>query len=373
MQTNKIFLVIVLLYITAFFAHAFILKKTVYGDGIFYYSWIRSVVFDHDINFANEYTYFQVSQPKTTLELSGNKYSIGPALLWFPAFLWTQTPAGGSGYEFPYQLAVGLSSVLYAITGLVLLFILLHKYFSRLVSMSVTLATAGATNLLFYGAIDTVNSHAVSFFGAVLFLTVLFMKKRNWFLIGCTLGLIGLMRSQDLIYGLLVLPFIKPHEIFRFFLGLALFFLPQLTAWQLLYGTFWVSPYISTVEGFTFTQPHILGVLFSLQNGLVLWTPVSVLSFIGFFKKNSSVNLFFMAGIVLVQLYLVSTWSIWWQGASYSGRMFVSVLPILAFGMANLFSIFDNPRFRSTILLYAITIPLSLINALMIVYFLISR
>ncbi len=366
MQTNKIFFLIALLYLAAFFAHTLILKKTVYGDGIYYYSWVQSLVVDHDIRFT-------APQPTTPLGLVGNKYAVGPAILWSPWFVWIHILARGTGYEMVYQLAVGFSSVLYAITGLILLFILLNKYFSKSASLAAIIATAGATNLLFYGAIDPVNSHAVSFFAAVLFLTVLFMKKRNWFFIGCTLGLIGLIRSQDLLYGLLVLPYIKPQNIFRFVLGLLLIFLPQLTVWQLLYGTFWISPYINNIEGFNFTQPHILSVLFSLQNGLVLWTPVVLLGFIGLFKKNNTIHLFFMAGIVFIQLYLVSSWSIWWQGASYSGRMFVSVLPVLAFGMANLLSIFDNPRFRTTILLYAITLPLSAINAMMIVYFLLTH
>lgn len=205
MNINRILLTIALIYAVGFFGHALFLKKTVYGDGIYYYSWARSIIVDHNINFTDEYTHFDASQPATPIGLTGNKYTIGPAILWYPWFVWINPLVRGSGYEFPYQIIVGFSSVLYGLTGLTLLYVLLQRHFSKMVSIVTIIGIAGATNALFYLSMDTVNSHSVSFFAVALFLTFLFQKKQDWFLIGSSLGLVGLVRTQDLIVGLLVL------------------------------------------------------------------------------------------------------------------------------------------------------------------------
>ena len=374
MRTQKILLLIAACYLAGFLAHAAILKKTVYGDGIFYYSWMRSVVVDHDVAFSDEYAHFHTGQPTTSLRLPGNKYSIGPALLWSPWFFWTHSVVRGSGYELPYQLVTGLTGVFYALIGLLLLFLVLNKYFDNTASLAAIIGIAGATNLLFYGSLDTVNSHAASFFASVLFLTFLFQKPKNWFAVGCALGLVGLMRTQDLVFGLLVLPFIKPKEIPVFASGVLLFFLPQLAAWQLLYGKFWVSPYVSNIEGFNFLKPQLLGVLFSPTDGLFLWTPMILIASAGFWIKNTrGLPMKFMGIIVLLELYIIASWSIWWQGASYSGRMFVSSLPFFAFGLANLFSSFKVFKLRHLILNWCIVLPLNLVNCCLIVYFLLSH
>lgn len=372
-MANKLFLVIFFVYLAGFFAHAAYLKKTVYGDGIYYFSWLRSIVVDHDVQFTDEYTYFHASQPKTWLGVPGNKYTIGPAILWSPFYLWTYAIVHKTGFELPYQLAAGLSSVLYAIAALAFLYILLDDRFGKIVSIASIICIAFASNLFFYGSLDAVNSHAVSFFAATIFLTFLLAKKKNWLFISISLGLIGLIRSQDLILGMLILPFIKWKTLPQFLLGVVIGFIPQLIAWQLVNGNFWHSPYISSTEGFNFLHPQILSVLFSPQNGLFLWTPIVLLGFIGLWMRKRSFPLKLMGIVVCLQIFLVASWSIWWEGASYSGRMFVSILPLIGFGLANFFSIFNNPKLRFITLMYAITIPLSIINFFLIFFFLLTK
>lgn len=370
---RKLFAIIAALYLIGFCAHAFYLHKTVYGDGIFYFSWLRSGVVDHNWNFTNEYAYFHATQPMSPLRIPGNKYALGPALLWSPAYIWTHLLIHGTGYEFPYQIITGLMSVLYALSGILLLYLLLEKRFGKVASAAAIIGIAGATNLLFYGSLDAVNSHAISFFASTLLLTFLFQKQKHWFAIGCVVGLIALIRTQDAILGLMIVPFIEWKKIWRVILGFLCVFSLQLTAWQAVYGTFWKSPYISGTEGFDFLHPHIIGVLFSPQNGFILWTPIVLLGWIGLLYKRTDKKLLWMAGIVLLQLYLIASWSTWWEGASYSGRMFVSILPFIGFGLGNLFSVVITRRFRYQILFYGIVLPLSVINALMIVYFLLTK
>lgn len=373
MNIRTIFLTIVIVYLFGFLGHTLLLKKTVYGDGIFYFSWVKSMVVDHDANFTNEYNSFHANQPMTSGNVPGNKYTLGPALLWLPGYIQVHSIVRGRGTELPYQIVVGFSSLLYGLAGLVLMYLLLSTYFTKMVTMATLIGIAGATNALFYLSIDTVNSHAVSFFAVSLFLTFLFQKPKNWLLIGGALGLVGLMRTQDLVVGLLVLTFLQYKYILRFLAGLAIAFLPQLVAWQILYGKFWTSPYISGSEGFDFLHPHIAGVLFHPANGLVLWTPIILLGYVGYFMKKNNLPLKLMALILFLQLYLVASWSTWWQGASYSGRMFVGLLPLISFGLANFFSIFEQPKLRYHIIMFSVTLPLVVINVLMIVYFLLSH
>lgn len=372
---NTFFIVILAVYLVGFFGHALLLGKTVYGDGVYYFSWLHTMLIDHDVNFANEYQRLGGAQPMMPTGLAGNKYSVGPALFWTPAYISVNTVLGGSGYGLPYQLSVGLVGVLSAFFGLVLLFHVLKRYSSTTVSIMSVLTLAGASNLLFYGSVDAVNSHALTFFAAAVFIALLLLPKtKNWFAIGLALGFLGIIRTQDLLYGILLVPYVTKKSFIRLFLGPVIAFTPQLIAWQLLYGKFWVSPYLTGGEGFHFLRPQLLGVLFGVQSGLFLWTPITMLALLEFFfaKTKRIPHKFWMLAVFLLELYAVASWSTWWQGASYSGRMFVSSLPILAFGIASVFSWLATYRWTQAYFLVAIVAPLSALNAVSIIYFLLT-
>lgn len=360
MKFKRIILSISIIYLLGFLGHAFYLKKTVFGDGIFYFSWVRSVVVNHDINFTNEYSHFGVYA-------YGNKHPIGAPLFWLPWYTQTQTIIRGTGYELALQLLVGFISVLAALSGLILLYRLLTQVFSQTASALATMSIALTTNLLFYGSIDPVNSHAISFFAATIFLSFLFSKTVSPFLKGCALGFCALVRPQDAVLGLLAFP----KYTKTFFLGALLAFFPQLLAWYLLYGTPLISPYLSGGESFTWWSPHFFDVLFSPTNGLFLWTPMTLIAILGFIFWNDSRRTWFLALFVL-EVAIVGSWSIWWQGASYSGRMLVSTLPILAFGLAALYAKLATRGLRAKQVLLAIIGPLSIINAILIIRFLLQ-
>ncbi|MEK7587657.1 MAG: hypothetical protein AAB457_02470 [Patescibacteria group bacterium] len=375
MKHARWLLIIAAIYLAGFFAHALTLQKTVYGDGIFYYSWVRSIVVDRDINFTNEYRHFGVSAPATPKGAFGNKHPIGAPLFWLPWYAQAHAIIRGSGYELPYQLLVGLISVLAALTGLVLLYRLLLSFFSRTTSMLAITAIALTTNLFFYGSLDPVNSHAISFFAAVVFLSFLFSKKTHPFLTGCTLGFCTLVRPQDAALG--ILSFARPglaklKSSIAFFLGALFAFSPQLFAWYALYGTPWTSPYLAGSESFTWWPPHFLDVLFSPRNGLVLWTPIVFLALVGFIFWKSSLRRLFLL-FIFTEIAIIGSWSIWWQGASYSGRMFVSVLPILSFGLAALFQRLQKHGLKSRDILIILVGPLTVLNMLFIFFYLFTR
>lgn len=368
MKPNIAIVLIAAIYVLGFFSHAFFLKKTVYGDGIFYYSWLRSIVVDHDLNFANEYKYSHATQPVTLSGTYGNKYSIGPALLWAPLYMTVHTILRGDGWSFPYQLSVGITSVFAALTGLVLLVRILQKKSQGIIGLTLLLV-AGATNLLFYGSLDPVNSHALSFFAVTLLLALLASPSIEWVAVGVAVGLLASIRLQDVVFGLLLFPYRKKIQIIPLLYGLLLSLLPQLAAWYGVYGSL-ANPYLAGGEGFTFLHPHILPVLFSVRSGILLWTPVVAFGIAGLcinFRKN----LAYIAVFVL-ELLFVSSWSTWWQGASVSGRMFVSSLPLVAIGLASIIlPIYPNRLWRA--MLPALVLAFGVANAMGIAYYLMTN
>jgi hypothetical protein len=317
------------MYLLGFFAHALYLGKTVYGDGAYYYAWLSG---------------------------DPSKFSVGPALFWSPVYFVTHN-----------QFAVGLTSVLAAIFSLILLLDILQKKFGKTVGIATIAAVAGATNLLFYGSLDTVNSHALTFFAVTVFL-VLLLARRHWFAVGLALGVVGLMRTQDILFAILLIPVISKKNMLPMLTGFLIAFSPQLFAWYITTGNMFISPYLTGSEGFNFLHPHIFGVLFGTRNGLFLWTPITAIGVAGLVRARK----YWMLLVFILELYTVASWSTWWQGASYSGRMFVSSLPILAFGIASIFTWLAKFRWTLTYFILVIIAPLSVMNGISIIYFLLT-
>jgi hypothetical protein len=365
---HTVFLCIALLYCVGFFTHACIVKKTMYGDGMFYYSWLRSALIDHDMDFTDEYSHFAVRQPFTSAGFFGNKYTIGPALLWTPFFLITHSIVRGDGWTFAYDLTVGITSLFAALFGLLLLWRVLPG--SERTKIWTIILVAFATNLLFYGSLDIVNSHAISFFAACVFVSLLLTDQPNWFAVGLSLGYMSIVREQDLILSLLLLLYWKKIRWIPLVLGLFIFTIPQQIVRYLLYGSL-ANPYI-TSEGFIW-PPHIITVLFSRENGLFLWTPVVLIGVIGLFFWHKKYLARSMIAGFITELFIVASWSTYTQGGSYSGRMFVSILPFVAFGLA---TIIETISKKSSIIANVIpvyVVSLCAINIVSIVNFLLSH
>ena len=373
LQPVSLLLIVFLVYLTAYVSHSWYLKKTVYGDGIFYFSWVRSVIIDHDIDFRDEFITYNVPDAFIINELPKNKYGIGPAILWSAPFLWTHALVRENGYTFPYQFVTGLATVLYVITGLILLYRLLCTITKPMIASITVILIAVASNLFFYGAIDTVNSHGVSFFAVVLFLTFLFQKQA--FATGAALALIALIRPQDAVYGILILPFLSKKNVLPISLSFLVCFLPQFFVWYMFTGNPLISPYFTAGEHYTFLRPHLFAVLFSLKNGLFIYTPLVVIALIGYFLKWKKTDAFKILSIIVLVFswYLVSSWSSWDQGASFSGRMFVGLLPLLAIPLAQLMTYLSKKVYDLKLFFMIFVLPLGGINLLLIFYFLLTH
>ena len=131
------------------------------GDAMWYYAYARSLAFDRDLDFSNEYRrlgvdHFRGSQPVRETGLPRNTFPIGAGLLWIPFLVLGHVgtglrnvygqPTAYDGFSDPYLHAVALGGLLIGWLGLLVLDRLLRRWFSPGVSFAASVGT-GARKL----------------------------------------------------------------------------------------------------------------------------------------------------------------------------------------------------------------------------------
>ena len=204
-------------------------------DEVQYYAWMRSIWFDQDVNFENEYRTFAALNPKsginesllqpnrirTKTNLYGNIAPIGSAILWAPWFIGADVLLRGAhmvgvglhipadGYSWPYQRAVCYSSALYAFVGLLMVRRLTQRWVPPWHSTVSTLAFWLATPLVFYMTVQMPFAHANAFFVSALFVRAWLWQRDKpdrwepWAAIGATLAGLFLVREQLILFAII--------------------------------------------------------------------------------------------------------------------------------------------------------------------------
>jgi hypothetical protein len=304
------------------------------------------------------------------------KYSSGQAILMIPGFIVGHAAAKifdypQDGFSRPYQFGVFIWGLLVSLLGLYFLRKILILYFSE-VSTGLTLLTISfATNFLEYGAITNAMSHNFLFtlYALLIWTTIRFYKTPGLVTgagIGILIGLMALTRPTEIIAALipvsygLVLSMKSITERFSFFIKqyekvivAALFTgmigMVQLLYWKYVTGEWLVYSYEE--QGFSWLRPHIFDCLFSGRAGWLIYTPVMLLSLIGFFAliikhRNIGVPLLIFS---LLFFYITFAWDIWWYGGSVSQRALVQLYPVLAFPLAAFYDTFSKINLKTLI------------------------
>jgi len=339
------------------------------GDGLSYYVFVHSLWKDGDFDLTNEYEHFGMLsrgdlQMPTKTGLRRTIYSVGPAVVWGPFFGLGELVGradralGGdpdlSGYGPYHRNAVALGSLLYGFFALLLIHALLRRHFAEGTALAAVLRVYFATFHYWYMVFQPTYSHAASAFFATFAIT-LWERGRGrsgsfaFLALGLVLGLAMSVRWQNGI--LLLLPAfdlvqrwrrapltarsLAPHAL-ALAGGTLIGALPQLLAWKAIYD-YWVLPYPPQGPGFVrLHHPFVLETLFSSRHGLLSWTPVFWLGFLGMLplaKRRPALARAFAPPLILM------TWvnmgvADYWGGASFSNRRFDSLLPVFAFGFA---------------------------------------
>jgi len=350
--------------------------RVIDGDGIQYYAYIRSMVFDADFNFFNDYQLLYGSNDggvwtttRTSTNHAINLMSIGPALLWLPAFLLTYAVAwsinlfGGEipldGIALPFQLSAGLAGIAYATAGVCLCFRLAKHLFSVETAFWAILVTWLASPAIYYSLSAPAYSHATSLFTVALFVDSWYRTRgrtelTRYLLLGVLTGLVTLVRWQDAIivllplteaaHGLLTKRTTFPVTLQR--LGVmaaatALTFTPQMLAWHAIYGEPLLTPQGS---GFMrWTDPQIFSVLLSWNHGLFSWTPALLLASGGLYwlGKRDAVLGLGSALVLVTTIYINASVEDWWGGEAFGARRFISYTILFAVALTALMSSLD--------------------------------
>ncbi len=364
------------------------------SDEVQYFSYLRSLWFDHDVSFENEYRYFYDHQIARTpdfhttfLELETaahrriNYGTIGCAILWSPFYAVGDASArvmraagrdvAVDGYSQPYLSAVAYGSAFYGFATIVLSIIAARRLAGGH-AVSSGIAIWLGTPLFFYMYIAPPFSHACSAFAVALFVTVWLHVRETWSARGAVaLGLAGalmaMVREQDIFFALgpavdFGLAFVKGKGQRQKAKGLqaavagclafALGSLPQLIAYQALNGRPRPSPLV--MRKMFWHAPHALQVLADNEHGFFFWTPLAVLAVAGLILMTvapastegvseggvtpSDIRRigWCMVLMTAAQVYVSGAVESWTVAGAFGQRRFVALTILLVIGLATL-------------------------------------
>ncbi len=345
------------------------------GDDTGYYSYLRSIFFDGDIDFINERYYAHINRFNSTGYVFSN-WQLGQAVLYLPFFILGHVlalfystlgyPIKADGYSAPYFIATAVASATYLFAGLMIMCRVLNKIVNERIAVIATVSLWMASPLLYYTFIRQRMAHTTEFFLAALFVLVwLCYRKSNnkshHAVIGACLGLLCLVRLINANYGVLYIV----DVVFLWIVGegslnsakikeaglrvlcfIAMFFvflLPQFIAWNQLNG-FIISPYlidtlqsqvIETSTSSVMFGSKIYDLFFSAQWGLAVATPLWFAGFIGLFISGPvSRSIRFASLVSIVSLIVVMLSFV--ESDAYGNRYFIAAAGLFTIGLANL-------------------------------------
>jgi len=346
--------------------------KELSWDILGYYTYLPATFIHHD-PLLTDISWLESTAKE--LDLAGTLYFIGynykgsamyfflmgMALLYLPWFFLGHLIAlifdfPADGFSAPYIYSMIIGALTYTSIGVWYFRKILLNYFSDyLVALLLVIAYIG-TNAVHH--LIAKNLETVNFLFMLAALVVWFtikwhnnQKLRYLLAIGAGIALMTLIKPSEILIGVFPVIYgvwnkqsfsdkvalIKVNYkqfIITIALGLLLF-APQMIYWYKLTGSFIYDSYNNPGVGLDWTSPYIGEILFSFRKGWLIYTPVMVLSLLGFrsmFKENKKL---FWASVIyfLLAFYLISSWTEWWYGSSYSLRPIITLYPVLLLSM----------------------------------------
>jgi hypothetical protein len=343
--------------------------RVVIGDATHHFVQLRSLVYDRDLDFRNEYMriyQLEAAVPGTEwvfteLTPTGrvrNYMPVGPALLWAPLYLllsaallvasWLGVARAPDGFDWLLQLTPGITGVLAATAAALLSWRTVRTQAGASATTIGIFAAWLGTHAVYYTLVSPSYSHAASMVTAALFfgswITTrgrMSVSRALWW--GGLAGLCALMRWQDAIF--LIVPAIEAlrwQAPLRQRLGACvaagvaflLVFSPQMAVWAVLYGQPFAIP-----QGPSFMQwakPHLFDVLFSDRHGLFSWAPLLTVALVGLMVSivRQPAWRLPLAAVLIVSWYVNAAVADWWAGEAFGARRFLSLFPLFALGIA---------------------------------------
>ncbi|MFQ5645486.1 MAG: hypothetical protein ACE5GM_01020 [bacterium] len=349
------------------------------GDGFFYYVYARSLLFDRDLNFKNEYEDFgpvvfgrnlfrpgTIHWPKNWKQYPENGFAMGSGILWLPFLVIAHllTLLAGAigfslrpdGYSLFYECAVGAAACFYSFLASVFLYRIARSRFGESASFWAVISFCTATAWINYVVNESSYCHTAELFTSSLVFWLILryrdihkMSYKQAFLLGAAIGLSSLVRWQTVLWGIIPLflcgtaffrtPGKKTILIKTMLLsgGAGLIFSPQLQAWKAIFGKYLLIPQGSSY--LVFRLSPFWKILFSNNHGLFFWHPITAVAFGGviwFLYSTSGNNEVLLAGaLVFILMVMVNCLPRdWWGNYSFGMRRMICTYPLLVYGLA---------------------------------------
>jgi hypothetical protein len=354
------------------------------SDEIQYFAYLRSLWFDHDLSFENEYQYFydrgigkSEGFHETFLERTTdtkrrlNFGTLGCAILWSPFYLAGDlaaraTGAPVDGFSNSYVAAVAYGSAVYGFLALVLAILCAQRLGFR--GFGPAAVVWLGTPLLFYMYVAPGFSHACSAFGVALMTYVWLRVRDDWpvrgmIALGAAGALMAMVREQDAFFAAgPALDFLWAHfapgrgsevgdrgsEAGRRRLvgavaavvSFAAVFTPQAATYLILNGH--LGPHASVSHKMNWMAPHALEVLFSPEHGFFVWTPLALVAIAGLVwaavARATQGRRVFVCLLLMValQIYIGGSVESWTVAGGFGQRRFIALTTAMVIGYAAL-------------------------------------
>jgi hypothetical protein len=345
-------------------SHAAVVEA--HGDGFYYYAYLRSLAFDHDVDFTNDFRLPALADQfhagiNPITKRPQNVFTVGPALFWMPlvpvAKLAMKLDAwmGGprvpqiDGTEYEFQRIVLYGSVLAGLItvglGILLALELTEPTLAAIAGIGICLGSP----LIWFMLRQPSFSHATQACAVAMLVSFWVLRYGSrtpwhWAATGALLGLAMDVRPQDVAHGLLpfvewcivLLQLLQAREPVRdhfrnafLLLGSAIItFSPLMLIWRAIYGEWTLVP--QGASFLDFDNSRWDATLFSSRGGLFAWHPLLLISLCGLIAlvswRSQPLKYRLLAALAIavlfMQAYINGAAKDWWGGWAFGGRRF---------------------------------------------------
>lgn len=193
-----------------------IIRFDIAADDGGHYAYLRSLFFDHDIDFFNEPFSLLMRLNKTTGYIN-NPWPIGASILWLPFFLLGHLITiilnifgcnlSADGYSFPYISMIAIGSIFYGFLGIVFIYKSLCHFFKSEIALITVISAFFSSILTYYVYIRPYMDMSLDFFNLSLFIylfTIFIVNKpfskMFYLFFGIVCGMLSITRFNGVIY-----------------------------------------------------------------------------------------------------------------------------------------------------------------------------
>ena len=257
------------------------------SDGLYSWLYARSLAFDHDLDFTNDYA--QCGDPfgigiATPAHRPANFFYIGPAVFWTPA-IWVlkhfvrDRPNVACNGVIPHDVLMMSSFA----GGVVVLATsaLVRRFVEARVAALATLIVAFGGHLIFFSAMNAAYSHVYDAMCVAVFLWAIVRvreeptRSRWWIVAGTFLGLAILQRSIGVVFfGVAATALVRQNVRALLVIGALAFVtgvVPLLAANHAIYGLWTV--YTHGPHFIRYAHAHPILFVFDQRGGVFAWAP----------------------------------------------------------------------------------------------------